>query len=268
MPSIFPRAGIYISGCEVHRRGSAWKIQLELEEIVKFFTQGNLFTPDDEIPNLEFAVKGFIQWPIGAIARFTGSSKTPVSRVLIKRVMPQHQNEPSTKQGKGNETLKEPNKQDKDNAPEETTQNKKALQRIAEVAKLKERVPWSDKRPLENKELNAIIGLSEVVQKYCKSVHKLEYEANPHVSKKDAKENTARDPMRIWKLHDTELLVRFLAVRHESRSTTLHTATRKGCVKTQDKRTSSSQLTRSLWFASTDLCSKEVEMVVLEDSFV
>ncbi|GJU42407.1 hypothetical protein Tco_1195364 [Tanacetum coccineum] len=35
--------------------------------------------------------------------------------------------------------------------------------------------------------------------------------------------------------------------------------------KTQDKRTSSSQLTRSLWFAATDLCSKEVEMVVLED---
>ncbi|GJW91564.1 hypothetical protein Tco_0169117 [Tanacetum coccineum] len=32
--------------------------------------------------------------------------------------------------------------------------------------------------------------------------------------------------------------------------------------KTQDKRTSSSQLTRSLWFAATDLCSKEVEMVV------
>nr|GEW07196.1 hypothetical protein [Tanacetum cinerariifolium] len=38
--------------------------------------------------------------------------------------------------------------------------------------------------------------------------------------------------------------------------------------KTQYKRTSSSQLTRSLWFAATDLCSKEVEMVVLEDSFV
>ncbi|GJX00927.1 hypothetical protein Tco_0184840 [Tanacetum coccineum] len=37
-------AGICISGCELHRRGSAWKIRLELEEIVKFFTQGNLPT--------------------------------------------------------------------------------------------------------------------------------------------------------------------------------------------------------------------------------
>ncbi|GJV55942.1 hypothetical protein Tco_1456947 [Tanacetum coccineum] len=81
--------------------------------------------PDDEIPNLESAVKWFIQWPIA------GLSKTPVSGVPTKRVMPQHENALSTKKGKGNETSKEPNKQDK--ALEETTKHQKMLQKIAEV---------------------------------------------------------------------------------------------------------------------------------------
>ncbi|GJX74724.1 hypothetical protein Tco_0313319 [Tanacetum coccineum] len=137
---------------------------------------------DDEIPNLESAVKGFIQWPIAAINRFTGMSKTPVSGVPTKRVMPQHENAPSTKKGKGNETPKEPNKQDK--ALEETTKHQKTMQKIDEV---KERklpketiaaesnssrirfsmhyqvvlgcsVPLSNERPLENKEFNVIVG--------------------------------------------------------------------------------------------------------------
>ncbi|GJS55856.1 hypothetical protein Tco_0629218, partial [Tanacetum coccineum] len=51
--------------------------------------------------------------------------------VQTKRVMPQHENAPSTKKGKGNETHNEPNKQDK--ALEETTKHQKTMQKIDEV---------------------------------------------------------------------------------------------------------------------------------------
>nr|GEU72686.1 ribonuclease H-like domain, reverse transcriptase, RNA-dependent DNA polymerase [Tanacetum cinerariifolium] len=59
---------------------------------------------DDDISNLECAVKGFIQWPIASIARFTGMSKTPVSEVQTKR----------------------------DKALEETTKHQKTMQKIDE----------------------------------------------------------------------------------------------------------------------------------------
>ncbi|GJX62204.1 hypothetical protein Tco_0295104 [Tanacetum coccineum] len=106
-------------------------MKVSVIKVVEIHKSMELPVPDDEIPNLESAVKGFIQWPIAAIARFTGMSKTPVSGVQTKRVMPQHENAPSTKKGKGNETPKEPNKQDK--ALEETTKHQKMMQKIDEV---------------------------------------------------------------------------------------------------------------------------------------
>ncbi|GJW33347.1 ulp1 protease family, C-terminal catalytic domain-containing protein [Tanacetum coccineum] len=106
-------------------------MKVSVIKVVEIHKSMELPVPDDEIPNLESAVKGFIQWPIAAIARFTGMSKTPVSGVQTKRVMPQHENAPSTKKGKGNETHNEPNKQDK--ALEETTKHQKTMQKIDEV---------------------------------------------------------------------------------------------------------------------------------------
>nr|GFC16821.1 ulp1 protease family, C-terminal catalytic domain-containing protein [Tanacetum cinerariifolium] len=85
-------------------------INVSVIKVVEIHKSMELPVTDDEIPNLESVVKVFIQWPIVAIARFTEMSKTPISRVLTKRVMPQHENAPSTKKGKGNETPKEPNK--------------------------------------------------------------------------------------------------------------------------------------------------------------
>nr|GEX07816.1 hypothetical protein [Tanacetum cinerariifolium] len=111
-----------------------------------------------------------------------GMSKTPISGVPTKRVMPQHENAPSTKKGKGNKTHQRT--QQAGQTLEETTKHQKTMQKIDEV---KERklpketiaaksnssrirfsmyyqvvlgcsVPWSNERPLENKELNAIIG--------------------------------------------------------------------------------------------------------------
>ncbi|GJY50507.1 hypothetical protein Tco_0441354 [Tanacetum coccineum] len=114
-------------------------IKVSVIQVVKIHKSMDLPVPDDEIPNLESAVKGFIQWPIASIARFMGMSKTPVSRVPNKRVMPQHENAPSTKKGKGNETPNEPNKQDK--ALEETTKHQKMMQKIDEV---RERWPPED----------------------------------------------------------------------------------------------------------------------------
>ncbi|GJT81279.1 protein exportin 1A [Tanacetum coccineum] len=55
-------------------------------------------------------------------------SKAPISGVQTKRVMPQHENAPSTKKGKGNETPKEPNKQDK--VEKEKAANRKSLQAL------------------------------------------------------------------------------------------------------------------------------------------
>ncbi|GJV18584.1 retrovirus-related pol polyprotein from transposon TNT 1-94 [Tanacetum coccineum] len=106
-------------------------IKVSVIQVVKIRKSMELLMPDDEIPNLESVVKGFIQWPIAAIAYFMGMSKTLVSGVPNKRVMPQHENAPSTKKGKGNETPNEPNKQDK--ALEETTKHQKMMQKIDEV---------------------------------------------------------------------------------------------------------------------------------------
>ncbi|GKB05916.1 ulp1 protease family, C-terminal catalytic domain-containing protein [Tanacetum coccineum] len=106
-------------------------IKVSVIKVVEIHKSMELLVSDDEIPNLESVVKGFIQWPIATVARFTGLSKTPVSGVPTKRVMPQHENAPSTKKGKGIETPKEPNKKDK--ALEETTKHLKTLQKIVEV---------------------------------------------------------------------------------------------------------------------------------------
>ncbi|GJS72271.1 ulp1 protease family, C-terminal catalytic domain-containing protein [Tanacetum coccineum] len=122
-------------------------IKVSVIKVVEIHKSMELPVPDDEIPNLESAVKGFIQWPIAAIARFTGMSKTPVSGVPTKRVMPQHENAPSTKKGKGNETPKEPNKQDK--ALEETTKHQKTMQKIDEVKERVEKEKASNKKSLQ-----------------------------------------------------------------------------------------------------------------------
>nr|GFA41962.1 ulp1 protease family, C-terminal catalytic domain-containing protein [Tanacetum cinerariifolium] len=105
-------------------------MKVSIIKVVEIHKSMELPVLNNEMPNLESAVKGFIQWPIATIARFTGISKTPVSRVQTKCVMPQHENAPSTKKGKGNETLKEPNKQEK--ALEETTKHQKTMQKIDE----------------------------------------------------------------------------------------------------------------------------------------
>ncbi|GKE44452.1 hypothetical protein Tco_1471736, partial [Tanacetum coccineum] len=118
-------------------------------KVVEIHKSMELPMPDDEIPNLESAVKGFIQWPIAAIARLKRMYKTPVSGVQTKRVMPQHENAPSTKKGKGNKTPKEPNKQDK--ALEETTKHQKTMQKIDEV---EERV--EKKKAVNRKSLQAL----------------------------------------------------------------------------------------------------------------
>ncbi|GJV31463.1 ulp1 protease family, C-terminal catalytic domain-containing protein [Tanacetum coccineum] len=100
-------------------------MKVSVIKVVKIHKSMELPVPDDEIPNLESALNWY----------WEGLSKTPVSGVPTKRVMPQHENAPSTKKGKGNETLKEHNKKDK--ALEETTKHQKTKQKIAEV---KERV--------------------------------------------------------------------------------------------------------------------------------
>nr|GEV40326.1 ulp1 protease family, C-terminal catalytic domain-containing protein [Tanacetum cinerariifolium] len=84
--------------------------------------------PDDELPYLESVVNGFIQWPIFAIGRYKGTSKPPVTEVLTKRLMPQHEKAPLSKKGKVNDTPKEPNKKDK--ASKDTTNKQKSIQRV------------------------------------------------------------------------------------------------------------------------------------------
>nr|GFB69954.1 protein exportin 1A [Tanacetum cinerariifolium] len=83
---------------------------------------------DDELPYLESAVNGFIQWPIFAIGRNKGTSKPPVTEVPTNRFMHQHERAPSLKKGKVNDTPKEPNKKDK--ASEDTTNKQKSIKRV------------------------------------------------------------------------------------------------------------------------------------------
>ncbi|GJT73953.1 putative ribonuclease H-like domain-containing protein [Tanacetum coccineum] len=122
-------------------------MKVSVIKVVEIHKSMELPMLDDQIPNLESAVKGFIQWPIAAIARFTGMSKTPVSEVQTKRVMPQHENAPSTKKVKGNETPKEPNKQDK--ALEETTKHQKMMQKIDEVREQVEKEKAANRKSLQ-----------------------------------------------------------------------------------------------------------------------
>nr|GEV53031.1 hypothetical protein [Tanacetum cinerariifolium] len=122
-------------------------MKVSVIKVVKIHKSMELPVLDDEIPNLESTVKGFIQWKIAFIARFTGMSKTPVSGVLTKHVMHQHENAPSTKKGKGNEPLKEPNKQDK--ALEETTKHQKIMQKIDEVKEQVEKEKAANRKSLQ-----------------------------------------------------------------------------------------------------------------------
>ncbi|GJW60786.1 ulp1 protease family, C-terminal catalytic domain-containing protein [Tanacetum coccineum] len=113
-----------------HKKLLNGHMKVSVIKVVDNYKNMGLPVPDDEIPNLESAVNGFIQWPIAAIARFTGNSKTPALGQAIrqplfanKRMMPEHENAPSTKKGKRSETPKEPNKQ----ALEETTKDKQTM---------------------------------------------------------------------------------------------------------------------------------------------
>nr|GEW99315.1 protein exportin 1A [Tanacetum cinerariifolium] len=67
--------------------------------------------------------------------------------VLTKHVMPQHENAPSIKKGKGNEPPKEPNKQDK--ALEETTNHQKTMQKINEVKERVEKEKAANRKSLQ-----------------------------------------------------------------------------------------------------------------------
>ncbi|GKD41756.1 hypothetical protein Tco_1261963, partial [Tanacetum coccineum] len=125
-------------------------------KVVKIHKSIELPMPNDEIPNLDSAVKGFIQWPIVAIACFMGLSKTLVSGVPTKRVMLQHKNAPSTKKGKGNETHKKPNKQDK--ALEETTKHQKMLQKIVEVKERAEKEKVENRKKLQDLEDDILLN--------------------------------------------------------------------------------------------------------------
>ena len=45
-------------------------MKVSVTKVVEHYKRMKLSVPDDEIPYLELAVNGFIQWPINAIARF------------------------------------------------------------------------------------------------------------------------------------------------------------------------------------------------------
>ncbi|GKA65195.1 hypothetical protein Tco_0764902 [Tanacetum coccineum] len=153
-------------------------MKVSVIKVVEIHKSMELPVPDDEIPNLESVVKGFIQWPIAAIARFTGLSKTPVSGVLTKRVMPQHENAPSTKKGKGNETPKEPNKQDK--ALEETTKHQKTMQKIDEVKEWAEKEKAAHRKKLQDLEDDILLNRPQsVIDVYNRWINRGDY-AEPY----------------------------------------------------------------------------------------
>ncbi|GKA88724.1 hypothetical protein Tco_0810488 [Tanacetum coccineum] len=127
-------------------------MKVSVIKVVDFHKNMELPVPDDEFPTLLNAVKGFIQWPISAIARFKGLTKTPISRAPTKNVLPQHQKVPGIEQGKGKVTAEEPTNKKK--ALEEPTKPKMALAKIAEQTKAKER---DEKRKAEyGKKLNEL----------------------------------------------------------------------------------------------------------------
>nr|GEV48741.1 ulp1 protease family, C-terminal catalytic domain-containing protein [Tanacetum cinerariifolium] len=122
-------------------------MKVSVIKVVEIHKSMELPMPNDEIHNLESVVKGFIQWPIAAIACFTVLYLLylPLG-VQTKCVMPQHKNAPSTKKGKGNETLKEPNKQDR--ALEETNKHQKTMQKISEVKEQVEKEKSANRKSL------------------------------------------------------------------------------------------------------------------------
>ncbi|PWA48372.1 COP8-like protein [Artemisia annua] len=112
-------------------------MKVSVIKVVDFYKTMELPMPDDEFPTLLNAVKGFIQWPISAIAHFKGLTKTPVSREPTKNVLPQHQKVPAVEKRKGIETAQEPTNKKK--ALEEKTNHKMAKTKIAEQLTAKER---------------------------------------------------------------------------------------------------------------------------------
>ncbi|GJY50505.1 ulp1 protease family, C-terminal catalytic domain-containing protein [Tanacetum coccineum] len=142
-------------------------MKVSVIKVVEIHKSMELPVPDDEIPNLESAVKGFIQWPIAAIAR-----------VQTKRVMPQHKNAPSTKKGKGNKTPKEPNKQDK--ALEETTKHQKTMQKIDEVEERVEKEKAANRKSLQALEDEVLSNRPQsVIDGYNKWMSRRDY-AEPY----------------------------------------------------------------------------------------
>ncbi|GJR22562.1 hypothetical protein Tco_0971089 [Tanacetum coccineum] len=127
-------------------------MKVSVIKVVDFHKNMELPVPNDEFPTLLNAVKGFIQWPISAIARFKGLTKTLISRAPTKNVLPQHQKVSGIEQGKGKVTTEEPTNKKK--ALEESTKPKMALAKIAEQIKAKER---DEKRKAEyGKKLNEL----------------------------------------------------------------------------------------------------------------
>nr|GFA39300.1 ulp1 protease family, C-terminal catalytic domain-containing protein [Tanacetum cinerariifolium] len=102
-------------------------MKVSVLKVMKKHKNMELPVPDDKLPYLESVVNDFIQWPIFAIGRYKGTSKPPVTEVPTKRLMPQHEREPSLNKGKVNDTPKEPNKKDK--ASKDTTNKQKSIQR-------------------------------------------------------------------------------------------------------------------------------------------
>nr|GEX34485.1 hypothetical protein [Tanacetum cinerariifolium] len=109
-------------------------MKVSVIKVVKIHKSMELLVPDDEIPNLESTVEGFIQWSIAA-SSFYGIifvvSTTRCHTLIFANIV------------------------ELDKALEETTKHQKTMQKIDEV---KERVPWSNELPLKKKDLNAIIG--------------------------------------------------------------------------------------------------------------
>ncbi|GKB01597.1 ulp1 protease family, C-terminal catalytic domain-containing protein, partial [Tanacetum coccineum] len=68
-----------------HKKLLNGHMKVSVIKVVDNYKNMGLPVPDDEIPNLESAVNGFIQWPIAAIARFTGNSKTPALGQAIRQ---------------------------------------------------------------------------------------------------------------------------------------------------------------------------------------
>ncbi|GKD65976.1 hypothetical protein Tco_1308084 [Tanacetum coccineum] len=72
-----------------HMRVSVFKVLNRQEEL-------KLPVPDEDIPNLGGALSAFIQWPIGAIACFSGLPNTPATSAVDRSTLPTNVQGPST----------------------------------------------------------------------------------------------------------------------------------------------------------------------------